>query len=135
VYENGKVVFRMTPAQKSSQKSTGSGSNPDASANETEKAVGDVTAVSPEIANNYLIRRVEPEYPEAARRQNIQGPVTLSALVDNDGSARSVTIQSGDSALAPAALEAVKQWRFKPYRVNGRATEFTTQITVNFRLP
>ena len=135
VYENGKVVFRMTPAQKSGQKSTGSGSNPDASTNETEKAVGDVTAVSPEIANNYLIRRVEPQYPESARRQNIQGPVTLSAVVDEDGSVRSVTVLSGDSALAPAALEAVRQWRFKPYRVNGRATEFATRITVNFRLP
>jgi TonB family protein len=135
VYENGKVVFRMTPAQKSGQKSTGSGSNPDATANETEQGVGGVRAVSPEIANNYLIRRVEPQYPEAARRQNIQGPVTLSAVVDEDGSVRSVTVLSGDSALAPAALEAVRQWRFKPYRVNGRATEFATRITVNFRLP
>jgi periplasmic protein TonB len=125
----------MTPAQESSQKSTGSGSNPDATTNETEKAVGGVTAVSPEIANNYLIRRVEPQYPEVARRQNIQGPVTLSALVDKDGSVQSVTVLSGDSALAPAALEAVKQWRFRPYPVNGRATEFTTRITVNFRLP
>jgi TonB family protein len=135
VYENGKVVFRMTPAQKSSQKNTGSGSNPDATTNETEQGVGGVTAVSPEIANNYLIRRVEPQYPESARRQNIQGPVTLSAVVDEDGSVRSVTVLSGDSALAPAALEAVRQWRFKPYRVNGRAAEFTTRITVNFRLP
>jgi len=64
-----------------------------------------------------------------------QGPVTLSAVVDQDGSVRSVTVLSGDSALAPAALEAVRQWRFKPYRVNGRATEFATRITVNFRLP
>jgi len=135
VYENGKVVFRMTPGQKSGQKSTGSGSNPDATTNETEQGVGGVTAVSPEIANNYLIRRVEPQYPESARRQNIQGPVTLSAVVDEDGSVRSVTVLSGDSALAPAALEAVRQWRFKPYRVNGRATEFATRITVNFRLP
>ena len=135
VYENGKVVFRMTPAQKSGQKSTGSESNPDATPNATEKAVGDVTTVSPEIANNYLIRRVEPQYPESARRQNIQGPVTLTAVVDEDGSVRSVTVVSGDAALAPAALEAVQQWRFKPYRVNGRATEFATRITVNFRLP
>jgi TonB family protein len=135
VYEKGKVVFRMTPAQKSSQKSTGVGSNPHATTNETENAVADVTAVSPEVANDYLIRRVEPQYPEVARRQNIQGPVTLRAVVDEDGRVRTVTVLSGNSELAPAALEAVRQWRFKPYRVSGRATEFATQITVNFRLP
>ena len=135
VYENGKVVFRMTPAQRPSQKSPGVRPNPDATTNETETAVAGVAAVSPEIANDYLIRRVEPRYPEVARRQNIQGPVTLRALVDEDGSVRSVTVLSGDSALAPAALEAVRQWRFKPYRVNGHATEFATRITVNFRLP
>jgi TonB family protein len=135
VYEKGKVVFRMTPAQRPNQKSSSVLSNPDVTTKETETAVADVTAVSPEIANDSLIRRVEPQYPEVARRRNIQGPVTLSALVDEDGSVRSVTVLSGDSALAPAALEAVRQWRFKPYRVNGRATEFATRITVNFRLP
>jgi TonB family protein len=135
VYEKGKVVFRMTPAQKSSQKNTGIGSNPDTATNQTENAVADVTAVSPEVANQYVIRRVEPQYPEGARRQNIQGPVTLSAVVDKDGSVRSVTVLSGNSELAAAALEAVRQWRFKPYQANGRATEFATRITVNFKLP
>ena len=134
VYEKGKVVFRMTPAQKSDQKNTGNGSNPDGTSNETETAA-DVTSVSPEIANDYLIRRVEPQYPEIARRQNIQGPVMLSTVVGEDGSVRSVTVLSGDPALTTAALEAVRQWHFKPYRVNGRATEFATRITVNFKLP
>jgi TonB family protein len=135
VYENGKVVFRMNPARKSDQKSTGIVSNPGTATNETENAFADVTAVSPEVANDYLIRRVEPQYPEVARRQNIQGPVTLSAVVGEDGEVRSVTVLSGDSALRKAALDAVQQWRFKPFRLNGRATEFSTRITVNFRLP
>jgi TonB family protein len=135
VYEKGKVVFRMNPAPKSDQKSTGIVSNSGTATNETENAFADVRAVSPEVANDYLLRRVEPQYPEVARRQNIQGPVTLSAVVGEDGEVRSVTVLSGDPALRKAALDAVQQWRFKPFRVNGRATEFATRITVNFRLP
>jgi TonB family protein len=135
IYEKGKVVFRMTPAPKSNQKSSGIVSSPGAASDETENAAGDVTNVSAEVANDFLIRRVEPQYPEAARRQNIQGPVTLSAVVGEDGEVRSVTVLSGDSALTTAALDAVREWRFKPYRVNGRATEFSTRITVNFKLP
>jgi TonB family protein len=135
VYEKGKVVFRMNPAPRSDQKSTGIVSRPGTTINETENSVADVTAVSPEVANDYLIRRVEPQYPEVARHQKIEGPVTLSAVVNEDGSVRSVTVLSGDSALTTAALDAVRQWRFKPYQINGRATEFATRITVNFRLP
>ncbi len=135
VYEKGKVVFRMNPAQKSDQKITGIVSTSGSTSGETENAVADVRAISPQVANDYLIRRVEPQYPEVARRQNIQGPVTLNAVVGEDGSVRTVTVLSGDSALTTAALDAVRQWRFKPYRVNGRATEFATRITVNFRLP
>jgi periplasmic protein TonB len=125
----------MNPAPKSDQKSTGIVSNSGTATNETENAFADVTAVSPEVANDYLLRRVEPQYPEVARRQNVQGPVTLSAVVGEDGEVRSVTVLSGDPALRKAALDAVQQWRFKPFRVNGRATEFATRITVNFRLP
>jgi TonB family protein len=131
VYENGKVVFRMTPAPKSNQAKAGIVSNSD----ETGIAGGNVSDMSPEMARDYLIHRVEPKYPEAARSQHIQGPVTLNTIVGEDGSVRSATVLSGDSTLAAAALDAVRQWRFKPYRVNGRAREFTAQITVNFKLP
>ena len=129
VYENGKVVFRMTPVPKNQTKA-GIVFNSDTTGN----PIGDVSLMSPEVAREYLIHRVEPQYPEAARSQHIQGPVTLNAVVSEDGRVRSVTVLSGDSALAPAALDAVRQWRFKPYRVNGQAREFVTQITVSFRL-
>jgi TonB family protein len=131
VYERGKVVFRMTPAQKSS--GTGVVSNPKATGDETD--AGNMTTLSPEVASEYLIGRVEPQYPEDARRQHVQGTVTLTAVVGVDGTVRNLTVLSGDSALAPAALDAVRQWRFKPYQVNGHATEFATRITVNFVLP
>jgi len=119
VYERGKVVFRMGPAQKQAQ--TSIRSMPD--------------TISPETAKDYLIQRVEPQYPEVARSQHIQGPVTLDVVVDEEGKVRNVKVLSGDSALAPAAVDAVQRWRFKPYLVNGRASQFTTQITVNFVLP
>ena len=135
VYEKGKVVFRMKPAQKSDPKSTGFGSNLDTTSKETATYADDVTTVSPEVASRYLIRRVEPQYPEVARRQHIQGPVVLNAVVGNDGNVRTVTVLNGDPALTKAGLEAVAQWQFKPYLVQGQATAFETRITVNFVLP
>lgn len=131
VYERGKVIFRTSPAQKSS--GTGVVSNPKATGDETD--AGNVTTLSPEVASEYLIGRVEPQYPEDARRQHVQGPVTLIAVVGEDGTVRNLTVLSGDAALASAALNAVRQWRFKPYQVNGHSTEFATRITVNFVLP
>jgi len=119
VYERGKVVFRMGPAQRPAQTSI--------------RSVPDT--ISPEIAKDYLIQRVEPQYPEVARSQHIQGPVKLDVVVDEEGKVQNVKVVNGDSALAPAAVDAVQRWRFKPYLVNGRASQFTTQITVHFVLP
>src|SRR5438552_2363926 len=119
VYERGKVVFRMGPTQRPAQTNI--------------RGVPDT--ISPEIAKDYLIQRVEPQYPEAARSQHIQGPVTLDVVVDEDGKVQNVKVVSGDSALAPAAVDSVQRWRFKPYLVNGRASQFTTSLTVNFVLP
>ena len=119
VYERGKVVFRMGPAQRPAQTSI--------------RSVPDT--ISPEIAKDYLIQRVEPQYPDAARSQHIQGPVTLDVVVDEEGKVQNVKVVSGNSALAPAAVDAVQRWRFTPYLVNGRASQFTTQLTVNFVLP
>ncbi|OLB20503.1 MAG: hypothetical protein AUH15_11325 [Acidobacteriales bacterium 13_2_20CM_55_8] len=138
VYEKGKVVFRMKPGQKSDQKIAGIMSNPgnlDTTSKETATDADGVTTVSPDVASRYLIRRVEPQYPEVARRQHIQGPVVLNAVVGNDGNVRTVTVLNGDPALTKAALEAVAQWQFKPYLVQGQATAFETRITVNFVLP
>ena len=80
-------------------------------------------------------RPVEPNYPLLAKQMKVQGAVVLQALIGKDGNIQDLQVVSGPAILSSAAREAVKQWRFKPYRVNGRAREFTTQITVNFRLP
>ena len=120
VYENGKVIYR-TPPQSSHQSARDAASQP--------------TVVPSKVADEYLVDRVEPEYPEQARAQHIQGPVVLVALVGKDGAVEKLSTISGDSQLVAAATDAVLQWRFKPFFRNGSPEEFQTQITVTFRLP
>jgi protein TonB len=82
-----------------------------------------------------VVQRVEPEYPEEARRQRIQGAVVLEVRIGRDGAIQGVKLVSGQPALANAAIVAVKQWRFKPRVVRGQPVEMQTRITLNFRLP
>ncbi len=81
-----------------------------------------------------LIRRVEPVYPQLARTARIQGSVVLEAIIGKDGMMQRLQVLSGHPLLAPSAVEAVRQWRYKPYVLNGEAIEVETQITVNFIL-
>jgi TonB family protein len=90
---------------------------------------------SPASANGYLLERVEPQYPEPARQQHVQGPVELKVLVGTDGLVRRLTTISGDPLLVSAATDAVRQWRFKPHELKGKVVEFETRVTVNFALP
>ena len=128
VYENGKEVFRATP---SSQPTTGTTGMERASAVEQER----VFQLSPLAAEDVVLYRVEPNYPEEARQQQIQGTVLLEVSIGRDGAVQDVNVVSGQQLLAQAATDAVKQWRFKPRTVNGRALEMETRITLNFRLP
>jgi protein TonB len=81
-----------------------------------------------------LIRRVQPEYPSTAKMARIQGRVVLSAVISKDGNIEKVQVLSGHPLLAQAAVEAVKQWRYRPYVLNDQPVEVETQITVNFSL-
>lgn len=81
-----------------------------------------------------LIRRVDPVYPAPARSARIQGPVVLEAIIGKDGAMQNLRLVSGHPMLVRAAIEAVSQWRYKPYVLNGEAIEVETQITVNFVL-
>ena len=82
-----------------------------------------------------LLRRVDPEYPESAKSQHIEGAVVLEAQVLGDGTVGNVAIVQGDPLLAEAAANAVKQWKYQPYSVNGRPVEREERITVKFSLP
>jgi TonB family protein len=115
VFENGKEVFRMPGAQEEEPKS--------------------LEKLSPVEAQSGLIHRVEPEYPEAARRAGIQGAVVLDVSIGSNGAVQNVQVVSGPEELAQASIDAVKQWRFRPHRVAGRSANMQTAVTLNFRLP
>jgi protein TonB len=81
-----------------------------------------------------LIRRVEPVYPPLARSARIQGSVVLVALISKAGTIDNLHALSGPPMLVPAAVNAVSQWRYRPYILNSEPIEVETQITVNFTL-
>ncbi len=90
--------------------------------------------VSQGVSQGLLIRQVKPNYPALARQARIQGTVVLQAVISKDGSIEHLTLVSGHPMLAPAAIEAVKQWKYKPYFLNGEPVEVDTTINVNFTL-
>jgi len=90
--------------------------------------------VSSGVSSGLLIRKVNPTYPPLARQARIQGTVVLQAQISKDGSIENLTLVSGHPMLAPAAIEAVKQWKYKPYLLNGEPVEVDTQVQVNFTL-
>ncbi len=81
-----------------------------------------------------LIKKVEPKYPTEAVRSGIQGSVTVAAVIGADGKPRNVHAISGAPILAHAATEAVSQWLYQPYFVNGRPVEVETEVVVDFAL-
>jgi len=91
--------------------------------------------VSQGVSQGLLIKSVEPVYPPTARQMRVQGAVELLANIGKDGSIREVKLISGDPVLSRAAIDAVKQWKYKPYYLDDQAVEIQTQITVNFKLP
>jgi TonB family protein len=132
VYEKGKEVFRLPASENTAEPSaTREAGVERASAVEPEP----VTELSAAAAEDSLVRRVEPNYPEQAREQQIEGPVVLEVHIGQDGEVQEINLVSGPAILAQAATDAVKRWRFKPRTVDGREVEMQTNITLNFRLP
>lgn len=81
-----------------------------------------------------LIHRVEPIYPYLAIQARIQGDVILQAVISREGTIENLHVVSGHPMLSPAAMNAVKQWRYRPYKLNGEPVEVETQVTVKFSL-
>jgi protein TonB len=86
-----------------------------------------------QLDEGQLVNRVEPVYPHIAASAGIQGQVKLHAIIARNGSIESLNAISGHPLLVRAALDAVGQWRYRPYYLNGEAVEVDTFITVNFR--
>ena len=105
---------------------------------DTQSRSGDTNAnpvpVSHETIQDHLVRKVAPIYPPLARQARIQGTVILRVIIDKEGNVSNLQLVSGHPMLAPAAIEAVKQWRYMPYELNGETVEVQTDVQVNFRL-
>jgi TonB family protein len=165
VYANGREVFRQTPVQRdagptalalkatlvapkedashSAMPSPGRG--PGSGAGEMQRALSlardqsqdqlTTDMVTNATDKSDVLNRVEPEYPDDARQQKIQGPVVLDVRITPAGRVQEMTLVRGQPLLVQAAKDAVQQWRFKPHSVNGRAAAMQTRVTMNFRLP
>ena len=90
--------------------------------------------IASRVAEANLIHDVTPQYPPEAGRARIEGTVVLMAVIGTDGSVKDVRVESGLPILAQAAIDAVKQWRYKPYMVDGEPVEVDSRITINFTL-
>jgi len=92
------------------------------------------TQVSQPEMQALLIHKVDPVYPPLAHQARVQGTVVLQIVIDKSGSVVNLQLVSGHPMLAPAAIEAVKQWKYQPYTVDGSPVEVQTQVQVNFSL-
>jgi protein TonB len=81
-----------------------------------------------------LIHKVEPRYPVIAQQVGIQGTVVIRALISRTGNIERAQVESGQALLTAAALAAVREWKYRPYYLNGEPVEVETEITVNFIL-
>jgi TonB family protein len=103
-------------------------------AHDTEPRPPQRLRVPQEVSRELLIKKVLPVYPPLARQAHVQGTVILNADISKDGAVESLKEVSGHPMLIPAAIDAVKQWRYKPYLLNGKPVAMTTQVVVNFTL-
>jgi TonB family protein len=159
VYEKGKVIFRMKPAPAKRQAKVDSTMPDGDSVVEASSTSRIATAklattktsttktattkiapaqsvwLSPAHAETRLLRRTEPQYPPAALASHRAGNVVLEVQVAEDGSVSSIRTLSGDPLLAAAASEAVRNWRYQPYRQHDQPAQFQTDVTLSFSLP
>jgi protein TonB len=110
----------------------GAGSTPNAPKSDTGPPQR--VRVSQGVSTSLLIKKVAPQYPDDAKQARIQGSVVLQALIDKNGDVADLALVSGHPMLAPAAIKAVKQWKYKPYLLNGQPVNVETQIVVRFSL-
>ncbi len=91
--------------------------------------------VPPDLSPTFLLRKVAPTYPPLARQARIQGTVVLSIVISKEGKVRDMKLVSGHPMLASAAIEAVRQWRYRPYLSDDQPVEVETIVRVSFRMP
>lgn len=93
-----------------------------------------VVRISQGVLEGLCVKKFQPIYPEFARAARIQGSVVLHVVIATDGSVKDVKLVSGHPMLTPAAIDAVKRWKYRPYLLNGIPMEVDSMVTVNFTL-
>ncbi len=101
---------------------------------EDKSGTPDRVSIPEAVSKGWIVRKVKPEYPPLARQARVQGEVVLAVVIARNGSVKSIAAESGHPMLIPAAIDAVKQWRYKPYKLDGRPVEVDTKVIVNFTL-
>ena len=145
VYEKGKVIFRMKPTPTkparaqhplANHNATRQSSDAIVEASSTTKVAPSHSVwLAPAQAETRLLSRTEPQYPPEALAAHRAGNVVLEVQVAEDGSVSNVRTLSGDPTLAAAATEAVRRWRYQPYRRHDHPAQFQTDVTLSFSLP
>lgn len=101
--------------------------------NNASKAPAQLTVSAEEMSGNLLTKSI-PIYPPEAKKNKIQGKVVLNAVIGTDGRMESVRVLSGPDELQQSALDAVRQWTYKPYFLNGQPVEVETIINIIYSL-
>ena len=151
IYDKNKIVFRMKPAPaRDKDKAQGAGAaeaqyaknstraaslTPNGSSRPPVPSGSSAIWLAPSQAEGRLMSRVEPQYPADALAAHRSGNVTLEVHVAADGTVAAVRTLNGDPLLAAAAEQAVRSWRYHPYRPNEKPSPFQTDVTLTFSLP
>jgi protein TonB len=98
-----------------------------------EAAKAPIKVGSP-LPKNFLIHQVRPVYPKAAKKDHVEGTVRFDVVISKTGEVNEIHLVSGNPMLVPAALDAVKQWRYAPTLLNGEPVEIKTTVDINFTL-
>jgi protein TonB len=88
--------------------------------------------ISGGVMAGQILEKTQPVYPPIAKQAHVQGQVVLHATISKTGNITNLTVVSGNAMLTGAAVDAVRNWRYKPYLLNGEPTEVETTVTVNF---
>jgi protein TonB len=91
--------------------------------------------VSRDYSAGLMMKHVPPEYPVDAKKQRIEGTVVLQVEIDRQGNVTDAKVVSGHRALVASAIDAVKQWKYHPYMINGEPFPMQTKVEVPFTLP
>ena len=126
---SARSVTRITPTYSDTPDDANPGISPNA---EPASVKPKIRSIPANVMEGYLLSAPRPQYPALARTNHVQGPVILQATISKTGSVETLHVIKGPQPLISAALDAVRNWRYKPFSIDGQPTEVTTTVYVDF---